>query len=103
MVMRYAEEYEVALELALSLAESTRNTLVVSVAVHDTRGMRLTSNSTGTPAIFHRYEASYAEMFVEVIEDVADLGFFSGLHAVINSVREGRHLARRENRAQFSA
>jgi alkaline phosphatase len=68
-VMRSAEEYEAAMEVALAYAEANPDTLVV-------------------PAIFRTYEATYAEMFVEVLGDIADLGFSLSTRSIVRTVRE---------------
>lgn len=87
-VMRSAREYEDALQLALAYAAENPGTLVVSVADHETGGMQLTLDGERTPAIFQNYEATYAEMMVEVLDGIADVGFQLSTRPYIRSVRE---------------
>ena len=87
-VMRSAEEYENAMQVALDYAESHPGTLVVSVADHETGGMRLDGNGGRSPAMFQTYEATYAEMVFEALEAVADLGFNLSPRSIIGAVRE---------------
>ena len=87
-VMRSAEEYEDALQVALAYAADNPDTLVVSVADHETGGLQLTLDGERTPAVFRTYEATYSEMLVEVFQGVADLGFQLSTRSIIRSVRE---------------
>jgi alkaline phosphatase len=86
-VMRSAEEYEEAVQAALAYAADNPGTLVVSVADHETGGLQLAPDGERTPAVFRNYEATYAEMVVEVIQGIADLGFDLSTRSVIRSVR----------------
>ena len=87
-VMRSAEEYEEAVQVALAYAADNPGTLVISVADHETGGLQLTLDSERTPAVFRTYEATYAEMLVEALQGVADLGFLTSTRSIIRSVRE---------------
>jgi alkaline phosphatase len=87
-VMRAAEEYENAVQVALDYAEKNPGTLVVSVADHETGGMRLDIGGERTPAIFRSYEATVAEMALEAVEALADLGFSLSPRSIIGAVRE---------------
>jgi alkaline phosphatase len=86
--MRSAEEYENAMQVALDYAESHPGTLVVSVADHETGGVRLDGNGGRSPAVLQTYEATYAEMVFEALEAVADLGFNLSPRSIIGAVRE---------------
>ncbi|MBB1493359.1 alkaline phosphatase [Paracoccus sp. MC1854] len=87
-VMRAAEEYENAMQVAVDYAEKNPGILVVSVADHETGGMRLDLDGDRTPAVFQSYEAPYAEMFFEAAEAIADLGWRLSPRSVINAVQE---------------
>lgn len=87
-VMRSAEEYETAMQVALDYAERNPGTLVVSVADHDTGGMRLDVEGGRAPAVFRSYEASYVEMFHEVVDAIGDLGFSLNPQSIIGAVRD---------------
>lgn len=87
-VMRSAEEYEEAVQVALAYAADNPGTLVVSVADHETGGLQLALNGELTPAVFRNYEATYAKMLVEVVQEIADLGFQLSTRSVIRTVRE---------------
>ena len=87
-VMRAAAEYENAMQVALDYAASNPGTLVVTVADHETGGMRLDPDSDRTPAAFRPYEAPYVEMFYEAMEAVADLGFSLSPRSIIRAVRD---------------
>jgi alkaline phosphatase len=87
-VMRSAEEYEDAMHVALAYAADNPGTLVVSVADHETGGLQLAPDGERTPAVFGTYEATYAEMLVEVVQGIADLGLDLSTRSVVRSVRE---------------
>ena len=87
-VMRSAEEYEEAVQVALAYAADNPGTLVVSVADHETGGLQLALDGERTPAVFREYEATYGEMLVEVVREIADLGFLASPRSVIRTVRE---------------
>jgi alkaline phosphatase len=87
-VMRAAEEYDNAMQVALDYAQSHPGTLVVSVADHETGGMRLDASGERTPAVFQTFEATAAEMVFEALEAVADLGFNLSPRSIIRTVRE---------------
>lgn len=86
-VMRSAEEYEKAVDVALAHAAETPGTLVVSVADHETGGLQLARDGDRTPAVFRSFEASYAEMLGEAIHGIADLGLDLDTRSVVRSVR----------------
>lgn len=87
-VMRAAEEYENAVQMALDYADKNPGTLVVSVADHETGGMRLNIGGERTPAIFRSYETTAAEMALEAVEAIADLGFSLSPRSILGAVRE---------------
>jgi alkaline phosphatase len=87
-VMRSAQEYEDALQVALAYAAENPGTLIVSVADHETGGMQLALDGERTPAVFQTFEATYAEMLVEVLNGLADVGFQLSTRPYIRSVQE---------------
>ena len=76
------------MQVALDYADKNPGTLVVSVADHETGGMRLDIGGERTPAIFRSYEATAAEMALEAVEAIADLGFSLSPRSIIGAVRE---------------
>jgi alkaline phosphatase len=73
-VMRSAGSFEDALIVARDFAEAYPGTLVISVADHETGGMTLDLDGDRTPAAFRGYAASYGEMVLEILGDIAELG-----------------------------
>jgi alkaline phosphatase len=82
-VMRSAAAYEGAVGLALQYAEANPDTLVISVADHETGGMTLELGAERTPASFRSYQTTYAEMLVAVRDEITDLGLGADIDEII--------------------
>ncbi len=73
-VMRSAAAFEDAVDVALRYVEAHPDTLVITIADHETGGMALHLEPGRTPAIFHNYRATYSRMLDAVQNEIADLG-----------------------------
>jgi alkaline phosphatase len=86
--MHSAKAFEDAYRLALDYAEENPDTLVVSVADHETGGMTLEFGEERTPEVFRSFEATYEDMAVAIGEAVADLGEDAEASAIAAAVND---------------
>lgn len=69
-----AKSYDDVLQMAKDYAEANPDTLVISVADHETAGMTLEFGEDASPEIFRGFEATVTDMLTAVNEAVAGLG-----------------------------
>jgi alkaline phosphatase len=83
--MHSAKSFEDASSVALKFAQEHPDTLVVSVADHETGGMTL-DYKQGTPSVFHSFQATYETMLTDVQTAVANLGKGADATAIAGAV-----------------
>ena len=66
--------FEQAWQVALDYAKAHPDTLIVSVADHETGGMTLELGNDRLPSVFQDFQATYEEMGTAILAAISDLG-----------------------------